>query len=210
LGCPIPPLDPGAGTRHQGMMPASAPNRTLNPLAKVALDFGPLVLFFVANSRGGIFVATATFMVAVIAALAVQYVLVRRIPIVPLVTAGIVLVFGTLTLWLHDETFIKVKPTIIYAMFAAILFAGLITGRPLFALVLDGAFHLTDAGWKKLTWRWGVFFLALAVLNEIVWRSVSTDAWVAFKTFGFVPLTVIFALAQTPVFRRYAAKAPEP
>ncbi|HLL26198.1 MAG TPA: septation protein A [Xanthobacteraceae bacterium] len=185
------------------------PPARLNPLAKLALDFGPLILFFFANSYRGIFFATAAFMVAVLAALALQYVLIRRIPIVPLVTAAIVLVFGGLTLWLQNETFIKVKPTIIYLMFSAILFIGLFTGRPLFELVLDGAFHLTEEGWKKLTLRWAIFFLALAILNEIVWRSVSTDTWVAFKTFGFVPLTILFALAQTPVFLRHAAKAPE-
>ncbi len=188
-------------------MDAPAPPRAkLNPLAKIGLDFGPLILFFFANSYRGIFFATAAFMVAIMAALAIQFILVRRIPIVPLVTAAIVLVFGALTLWLQNETFIKVKPTIIYSMFAAILFIGLFTGRPLFELVLDGAFHLTEEGWKKLTLRWAVFFLALAILNEIVWRSVSTDAWVAFKTFGFIPLTLIFALAQTPVFLRHAAK----
>jgi len=181
----------------------------LNPLVKLALDFGPLLLFFVANSYRGIFFATAAFMLAVVAALAIQYVFLRRIPVVPLFTAAIVLVFGALTLWLQNDTFIKVKPTIIYSMFAAILFVGLYTGRPLFALVLDGAFHLTDEGWRKLTWRWGLFFLALAALNEVVWRTVSTDTWVAFKTFGFIPLTLIFALSQTPVFIRHAAKAPE-
>ena len=181
----------------------------LNPLVKLALDFGPLILFFFANRYADIFFATAAFMVAVIVALAIQYVLIRRIPIVPVVTAAIVLVFGLLTLWLHDETFIKVKPTIIYSMFAAILFVGLITGRPLFELVLDGAFHLTEEGWKKLTWRWALFFVVLAILNEVVWRSVSTDTWVAFKTFGFIPITLVFALAQTPLFVRYAAKAPK-
>jgi intracellular septation protein len=187
----------------------SQPRAKLNPLAKIGLDFGPLILFFLANNYRGIFFATAAFMVAIVLALAIQYILVRRIPIVPLATAAIVLVFGALTLWLQNETFIKVKPTIIYTMFSAILFAGLLTGRPLFELVLDGAFHLTEEGWKKLTWRWAFFFLALAVLNEIIWRSVSTDTWVAFKAFGFIPLTMIFALAQTPIFVRYAAKAPE-
>ncbi len=181
----------------------------LNPLVKMAFDFGPLVLFFFANSYGGIFFATAAFMVAVVAALAVQYMMVRKIPIVPVVTAAIVLAFGALTLWLHDETFIKMKPTIIYSIFAAILFVGLATGRPLFELVLDGAFHMTHEGWNKLTWRWAFFFLALAILNEIIWRSVSTDTWVAFKTFGFLPLTLVFALAQAPIFIRYAIKAPK-
>jgi intracellular septation protein len=191
------------------MTASMQPRAKLNPLAKLALDFGPLMLFFLANSYGGIFFATAAFMLAIVIALAIQYALVRRIPVVPLVTAAIVLIFGALTLWLQNETFIKIKPTIIYSMFAAILFVGLVTGRPLFELVLDGAFHLTEEGWKKLTWRWALFFLALAVLNEIVWRTVSTDAWVAFKTFGFIPITLIFALAQTPVFVRYAAKAPK-
>ena len=137
------------------------PRAKLNPLAKLALDFGPLALFFFANSYGGIFFATAAFMLAIVIALATQYVLVRRIPLVPLATAAIVLVFGALTLWLQNETFIKVKPTIIYSMFAAILFVGLLTGRPLFELVLDGAFHLTEEGWKKLTWRWAFFFSRL-------------------------------------------------
>ena len=175
----------------------------------MAFDFGPLILFFFANSYGGIFFATAAFMVAVVLALGIQYAMTRKIPIVPVVTAGIVLAFGALTLWLHDETFIKMKPTIIYSIFAAILFVGLATGRPLFELVLDGAFHMTDEGWKKLTWRWAFFFLALAVVNEIVWRSVSTDTWVAFKTFGFLPLTLVFALSQAPIFVRYGIKAPK-
>jgi intracellular septation protein len=182
----------------------------LNPLVKMAFDFGPLILFFFANSYRGIFFATAVFMIAVISALAIQYFLIRRIPIVPVVTAAIVLLFGALTLWLQDETFIKMKPTIIYVMFASILLAGLATGRPLFELVLDNAFHLKEEGWKKLTWRWAVFFLGLAVLNEILWRSVSTDTWVALKTFGFLPLTLIFALAQAPLFVRYAIKNPQP
>jgi len=185
---------------------ADARKKQLNPLLKLLLDFGPLLLFFVANGYRGIFFATAAFMVAIVAALAVQYMLVRRLPVLPIVTAVIVLVFGTLTLWLHNDTFIKVKPTIIYAMFGVILFVGLATGRPLLESVLEGAFHLTDEGWRILTWRWALFFFALAILNEIVWRSVSTDAWVAFKTFGFLPLTLVFALAQTPVFLRHQIK----
>jgi intracellular septation protein len=186
------------------MADSQKPRKKLNPLVKVALDFGPLILFFAANSYRGIFFATAAFMVAIVVALGIQYILVRRVSILPIVTAGIVLVFGTLTLWLHNDTFIKVKPTIIYTMFSAILFVGLWTGRPLLEAVLEGAFHMSEEGWKKLTWRWAFFFLARAVLNEIVWRSVSTDIWVAFKTFGFLPLTLVFALAQTPVFLRYA------
>src|SRR6185312_1615927 len=185
---------------------AGEKQKQINPLLKLALDFGPLMLFFFANSYRGIFFATAAFMVAIVIALAIQYVLIRRLPILPIVTAVIVLVFGGLTIWLHNDTFIKIKPTIIYTMFGAILLVGLATGRPLLEAVLEGAFHLTEEGWKILTWRWAIFFLALAVLNEIVWRSVSTDTWVAFKTFGFLPLTIVFALAQTRVFLRYQTK----
>ena len=143
----------------------------LNPLLKLALDLGPLALFFFANSRYGIFVATATFMVAVLVALAVSYVLTRHLPIMPVVTAIIVVVFGGLTLFLHDATFIKVKPTIIYALFGAVLIGGLMFNKPLLGVVFDSMFHLTEEGWRKLTLRWAIFFLVLAVLNEIVWRN---------------------------------------
>src|SRR5579883_2678539 len=157
---------------------------SLNPLLKLIFDLGPLVLFFIANARYGIFAATATFMVAVVAALAASYVLTRALPIMPLVTAIIVLVFGGLTLALHNDVFIKIKPTIIYALFGAVLLGGLAFGKPLLGVVFDSLFHLTDEGWRKLTLRWAIFFFVLAVLNEIVWRSVSTDAWVNFKVFG--------------------------
>jgi intracellular septation protein len=178
----------------------------LNPLLKLVLDLGPLVLFFFANSRYGIFAATATFMVAVLAALAISYVMIRRLPIMPVVTAIIVLVFGTLTLVLHDATFIKVKPTIIYALFGAVLLGGLYFNKPLLGVVFDSLFHLTDQGWRKLTWRWAIYFLALAVLNEIVWRNFSTNAWVDFKVFGVTPLTFVFAALQTPLLKKYAAE----
>ena len=178
----------------------------LNPLLKLVLDLGPLVLFFVANSRYGIFAATATFMVAVLAALAVSYAMTRHLPIMPVVTAVIVLVFGSLTLYLHDATFIKVKPTIIYALFGAVLLGGLFFNKPLLGVVFDSLFHLTDEGWRKLTWRWALFFFALAVLNEIVWRNASTDLWVDFKVFGVTPLTLVFAALQYPLTKKYAAE----
>jgi intracellular septation protein len=176
----------------------------INPLVKLAFDIGPLLLFFFVNTRWGIFAATATFMIATLVSIAVTYVLVRRIPMMPLVSAIVVMVFGGLTLYLQDETFIKLKPTIIYALFAVLLLGGLLFGRSLLALALDNVFQLTAEGWRKLTLRWGLFFLAMAILNEIIWRSVSTDAWVAFKTFGFLPLTVLFALAQTPILVRHS------
>jgi intracellular septation protein len=181
----------------------------LNPMLKLALDLGPLVLFFVANARYGIFTATAAFMVAVLAALFVSYVMTRRLPIMPVVTAIIVVVFGTLTLILHDATFIKVKPTIIYALFGAVLIGGLLFNKPLLGVVFDSLFHLSDEGWRKLTLRWAIFFFALAVLNEIVWRSVSTDAWVSFKAFGVLPLTLLFGALQVPLLKRYAVEPAE-
>jgi intracellular septation protein len=175
----------------------------LNPLLKLVLDLGPLILFFFANSRYGIFVATATFMVAIVAALIVSYAMTRRLPIMPVVTAIIVLVFGGLTLVLHDATFIKVKPTIIYALFGAVLLGGLYFNKPLLGIVFDSLFHLTDEGWRKLTWRWALFFFLLAVLNEIVWRTASTNTWVDFKVFGVVPLTFLFAALQAPLLKKY-------
>src|SRR5579872_7406461 len=178
----------------------------LNPLLKIALDLGPLVLFFLANARYGIFAATATFMVAVLAALAVSYVLTRRLPIMPVVTAIIVLIFGGLTLILHNDTFIKIKPTIVYVLFGGVLLGGLLLGKPLLGVVFDSLFHLTEEGWRKLTWRWALFFLALAVANEIVWRTVSTDIWVDFKVFGVMPLTFVFAALQAPLLKKYAAE----
>jgi intracellular septation protein len=123
----------------------------------------------------------------------------------PLVSGAVVLVFGTLTLYLRDDTFIKLKPTIVYLTFAAFLGAGLLLRKPVLELLLGSVFNLTEPGWRKLTLRWALFFIAMAVLNEIVWRNVSTDAWVSFKAFGFLPLTFIFAMAQMPLMQRYSA-----
>ena len=181
----------------------------LNPILKLVLDLGPLLVFFVANSRFGIFAATGAFMAAIVIALAVAYVLTRHLPIMPLVTAIVVVVFGTLTLVLHDELFIKVKPTIIYVLFGGVLLAGLAFGKSLLGIVFDSVFHLTQEGWRRLTLRWALFFLALAVLNEIVWRTQTTDVWVSFKVFGVVPLTFLFAALQYPLLTKYAAPEPE-
>ena len=179
----------------------------LHPALKLALDIGPLILFFIGNARWGIFPATAIFMVAILVALAVSYALIRRLPVMALISAVIVTVFGGLTLVLHDETFIKVKPTIIYALFGATLLFGLISRKPLLEMVFDSVFHLTEEGWRKLTLRWCVFFFAMAVLNEFVWRNFSTDTWVSFKLFGAVPLTFLFAAAQYPLLMKHDASS---
>jgi intracellular septation protein len=183
--------------------------KKLNPILKLVLDIGPLILFFAANARFGIFAATAGFMAAVLIALAVSYALTRHIEVMPIVTAIIVLIFGGLTLVLHDELFIKLKPTIIYLLFGGTLLGGLALGKPLLGMVFDQMFHLTDEGWRKLTWRWAVFFFALAVLNEIVWRTQTTDFWVSFKLFGVVPLTFLFGALQMPLINKYSVERKE-
>jgi intracellular septation protein len=182
----------------------------LNPALKLVLDLGPLLIFFGANSRFGIFVATGVFMAAILIALGVAYALTRHLPIMPLVTAVVVVVFGTLTLVLHDELFIKVKPTIIYLLFGFALLFGLAFGKSLLGVVFDSVFHLTEEGWRKLTLRWALFFLSLAVLNEIVRHTQTTDVWVSFKVFGVVPLTFLFAALQYPLLTKYAAPEPAP
>ena len=174
-----------------------------HPVFKLATELGPLIVFFVANAKFNLFVATGAFMVAIVAAMIASYVVVRHVPMMAIVTAVIVLVFGTLTLVLHDETFIKIKPTIIYGLFAAILGGGLLFGRSFIAILFNQMFNLTPKGWRILTMRWALFFLGMAALNEIVWRTQSTDFWVAFKAFGAIPITMIFAMTQMPVIKRY-------
>jgi intracellular septation protein len=181
-----------------------ASKKQLNPTLKLVLDIGPLILFFAANAKFGIYAATGTFMAAVLIALAVSYVLTKHVAVMPLVTAVIVLVFGGLTLVLHDDLFIKLKPTIIYVLFGGTLLGGLAFDKPLLGMVFDSVFHLREEGWRKLTWRWALFFLALAVLNEIVWRTQTTDFWVSFKLFGVVPLTFLFAALQVPLLTKYS------
>jgi intracellular septation protein len=178
----------------------------LNPYLKLALDIGPLLVFFAANARLGIFNGTAVFMVAVVVALAISYAMTRHWPVAPVVTAVMVLVFGGLTLFLHDETFIKVKPTIIYTLFGVALLVGYLFDKPLLEIVFDSVFHITDEGWRKLTLRWAAFFFFLAVLNEVVWRTQSTDFWVSAKLFGFTPLTFIFMALQVPLLMKYAVE----
>lgn len=177
-----------------------------HPLFKLATELGPLMVFFLANAKFGLFVATGAFMVAIVAAIIASYVVTKHVPIMAIVTAVVVLVFGTLTLVLHDETFIKVKPTIIYGLFAGVLGGGLLFGRSFIAIMFDQVFNLTSEGWRALTLRWALFFAAMAVLNELVWRTQSTDFWVTFKAFGVIPLTMLFALLQMPLVKRFSAE----
>ena len=170
---------------------------------KLVVELGPLVVFFVANARLNIFYGTGMFMVATLLALLASRALLGRIPTMPLVSGFFVLVFGGLTLWLHDDQFIKMKPTIVNGLFSIILFAGLATGRIFLKVVFGDVFRLTEDGWRKLTARWGLFFLFLAALNEVVWRTSSTDFWVSFKVFGIMPITMAFAIAQVGLLKRH-------
>ncbi|WP_083240388.1 septation protein A [Methyloceanibacter methanicus] len=170
---------------------------------KLLIELGPLLVFFGVNAVSGIFVGTAAFMVATLIALGLAWWLYRKVPVMPIVSAGLVLAFGGLTLYLHDDTFIKLKPTIVYTMFAVLLIGGLVARKPVLALLFGPVFNLTDEGWRKLTIRWAIFFVAMAILNEFVWRSFSTDTWVSFKAFGFLPITFVFAMSQVPLMQRY-------
>jgi intracellular septation protein len=182
---------------------STAPQRHMPPLLKIVVEVGPLVAFFIANAKAGIFWATGVYMVAAAAALVVSWVMTRRLAIVPIVTLGFVIAFGGLTLALENETFIKMKVSIVNALFGMILLGGLAFGKSLLKPVFGEAMNLDDDGWRKLTLRWGAFFFAVAALNEVVWRSVSTDTWVNFKVFGILPLTLIFAMAQIPLMQRH-------
>ena len=194
----------------------------LHPLVKLLLEMGPLVTFFLASSYGDrfgvaadrrIIVATGVFVAATALSLAIHFALVRRLPIMPLVSGVVVLIFGGLTIALNDAIFIKLKPTIVNTLFGVVLLAGLYWRKPILATVLDSVFDLTDEGWRKLTLRWALFFFVLAILNEVVWRTQTDETWITFKTFGIMPLTLVFALSQTPLLMRHERKgaaAPPP
>ena len=168
-----------------------------------AVDYGPLVVFFASYLAAGLMAATAAIIVASLVALALAWALQRRVPLIPLITAAVVAVFGGLTLWLQDETFIKMKPTIVQALFAAILLGGLAFDRPLLKPLLGKMMPpLSDRAWRRFTLRYALFFIAMALLNEVVWRTQSTDFWVTFKVFGLTGLTLLFILTQMPFIAR--------
>lgn len=195
-------------------------------LRRFLLEIGPLAVFFFTYigwdyvfprpepaQPGAIapslMAATAVLMVAVVVSLALSYKWERRVPLMPLVTAVMVLIFGGLTIILRDEIFIKMKPTIVNCLFATALFAGLAFNKPFLQPLLGHTLQLRDQGWRVLTWRWAFFFVFLAGLNEVIWRSFSTDFWVSFKAWGMFPLTLLFALAQVPLIQRHAIDAPQ-
>ena len=170
---------------------------------KLLIDIGPLAVFFIFYTRSGLQASILPFMVATVNAVLFSYIQEKKIPIMPTVGAGIVLLFGGLTIYFDNDVFFKMKPTIINILFAVILYGGILINKPLLKYLLGAALKLEEAGWKILTQRWIGFFIALAVLNEIVWRTQSTDVWVNFKVFGILPITFIFTMTQFPLIKKY-------
>ncbi len=170
---------------------------------KPTAEYGPLIVFFVAYVRYDLMVATGALMAAVAVALALSLFFERRVPMMPVITAVVVGIFGGLTLWLDDEMFIKLKPTIVQGLISAVLLGGLMFGKPLLRPVMGTAWPMDDVGWRRLTFRFGCFFAVMAVVNEIVWRTQSTDTWVTFKVFGLMGLTFIFGMFQMPLLNRH-------
>ncbi|MDE1156774.1 MAG: septation protein A [Neorhizobium sp.] len=194
-----------------------------HPTLKLALELGPLLVFFFGNLRGEwlvakfpalsalggpLFVATGLFMIATVLSLVVSKIVLKHLPVMPFVSGIVVLVFGSLSIWLQDETFIKMKPTIVNSLFGVVLLGGLFFGKSLLGYVFNAAFQLDDEGWRKLTLRWGIFFLFLAVLNEVVWRNFSDAAWINFKVWGTMPITILFTLSQMPLILRHTVSEP--
>jgi len=175
----------------------------MNQFLKLLFELGPLLIFFLVNGKYGIFPGTAAFMAAAAIAIPAMWIIGREIPIMPIVSGIFLLFFGGLTLYLQDETFIKIKPTLVNILFAIILWTGMFFGRPLLKYLFGGVFALSDTGWRSLTVRWSFFFLVLALLNEIVWRTQTTEIWIQFKLFGVLPLTFLFSAAQLPLMNRH-------
>jgi len=175
----------------------------MKSLYKLLIDIGPLAVFFIFYTRSGLQASILPFMLATVISVIFSYILEKKIPIMPTVGAGIVLIFGGLTIYFDNDIFFKMKPTIINVLFAVILYGGILINKPLLKYLLGAALKLEETGWKILTQRWIGFFIALAVLNEIVWRTQSTDIWVNFKVFGILPITFIFTMTQFPLIKKY-------
>lgn len=193
--------------------PSTAGKAPASPGLRMLIDFGPLAIFFLVNSfmggpqLGRMLAATAAFMVAIFVAMGVSLWKTKHISPMLWISGVLVLVFGGLTLWFHDETFIKVKPTIVYTMFATVLAYGLATKKPLLQMLLESAYPgLSPRGWRLLTINWAIFFVAMAILNELVWRTQGWDFWVGFKLWGAIPLTLIFAFGNIPMLLRHGLK----
>jgi intracellular septation protein len=175
----------------------------MKSIYKLLIDIGPLAVFFIFYTRSGLQASILPLMIATVIAVLFSYILEKKIPIMPTVGAGIVLIFGGLTIYFDNEVFIKMKPTIINLIFAIILYGGMLVKKPLLKILLGAALRLEEEGWKILTYRWIGFFIALAVLNEIVWRTQTTDIWVNFKVFGILPITFIFTMTQFPLIKKH-------
>ena len=171
--------------------------------SKILIDIGPLAIFFIFYTRGDLRSAILPFMVATIIAVLLSYILEKKIPVMPSLAAIIVLVFGGLSIYFDNEVFFKMKPTIINFLFAAILYGGITFNKIFLKNIFGSSLKLKDEGWMILTKRWISFFVALAILNEIIWRTQSTDIWVNFKVFGILPITFIFTIAQFSIVKKY-------
>jgi len=175
----------------------------MNPRLRIALDFAPLAVFGITYAFYGLLTATGAIMASVLVAVAIELIVQRRVSPMLGFTCVLVMVLGGLTLWMSNGVFIKIKPTILYTMFAGILLGGLAQGRLFIKALMGQALRLPDVAWRTLTWRFAWFFLALAVLNEIIWRNASDNLWVMFKVFGIFPLTLLFIASQTPFIMRH-------
>ena len=178
----------------------------MKSISKLLIDIGPLAVFFIFYTRSDLKSAILPFMIATIIAVLLSYIIEKKIPMMPTVGAIIILIFGGLTIYFDNETFFKMKPTIINLLFAGILYGGHILNTPLLQYLLGGTLKLQDEGWLILTKRWIYFFIALAILNEIIWRTQSTDIWVNFKVFGILPITFIFTLTQFSLIKKFQIK----
>lgn len=177
--------------------------KPMSPKLRFTLDMGPLLVFFIAYKFHGMMAATAALIVFTCISLAITYALEKRISPMPLISGIAVSVMGGISLWLNDPYFIKIKPTLVNLLFAALLLGGLAFRKPTLKYVLESAVQLKDEGWIILTRRWGLFFIFLAGLNEFIWRTYSEEFWVNFKVFGMFTLTMAFMLAQIPLMQKY-------